>query len=132
MSLVIIGEAAARIEAVDRLRTALTSRDMLSGKQGVGGCQKSTDRHSHAKTVGLGLTRRKGIRTGPATKVEAFSDANHSLWLENITEWGAQTDLCWLMWYDKNGNPLINVSGIVGKKDLPELSKRLADFIQVP
>jgi hypothetical protein len=72
-----------------------------------------------------GYSHGLGHKGGSVLPGPLFSDANHSLWLENITEWGAQTDLCWFMWYDKNGNPLINVSGIVGKKDLPELKQTL-------
>jgi hypothetical protein len=61
-----------------------------------------------------------------------YVDPDYSLWLEHVVEWGNPTDSYWLMWYDKSGNPLISVSPILGKKDLQEISKRLADFIVVP
>jgi hypothetical protein len=74
----------------------------------------------------------KGHPPGSVLEAALYRNPDCSLWLEHVTEWGKPTDRYWLMWYDKNGNPIINVSAVLEERDLREISKRLADFIRVP
>jgi hypothetical protein len=54
------------------------------------------------------------------------------LWLEHLTERGKPADAFWFFWYDKTGEPMILESAILRKKDLQEIFRRLADFVQAP
>ena len=41
-----------------------------------------------------------------------------SLWLEYVIELETSKSLYWLMWYDKDGNPIIRQSTVFDKQDL--------------
>jgi hypothetical protein len=45
------------------------------------------------------------------------NDGNYSLWVEHVSEYGAPSQLYWLMWYDKAGNPALVESAIFASKD---------------
>ncbi len=53
----------------------------------------------------------------------------YTLWLEHVTNLKDPKDQCyWLMWY-QDGIPTIPLSGIMRRKDIPNLAKHLADFV---
>jgi hypothetical protein len=56
----------------------------------------------------------------------------YSLWLEHVLDKNDSSEYFWLMWYDAKGTPTIPASGVFGKNELRDITRRLADFIQVP
>ncbi len=55
---------------------------------------------------------------------------DHTLWLEHVEEPRTQVEWYWLMWYDKSGRPTIKVSGVLAKRDLSDIAKKLEDFVR--
>ncbi len=60
---------------------------------------------------------------------EPLYDDGHSLWLEHVIERANGGESYWLMWYDAAGNPIIKVSGVMGRDDLKAIAQKL---IEVP
>lgn len=53
-----------------------------------------------------------------------------SLWLEHVIDAKGGWDPFWFMWYDKNGNPRLSMSGTFDLPALVAISASLANFVK--
>lgn len=112
---------------------------MLSPKYGsdlvpkINGEPFTCENKGFATAVHKGQAHGDGLACGSVFSSALLDHPDYSLWLEHVTDKRKGTsDSFWLMWYDRNGNPTITVSGVFGKNELRKMTRLLTDFIQVP
>lgn len=57
---------------------------------------------------------------GSAIRGPLYNEGGLSLWLEHVVNRMDRSECFWFMWY-RDGTPLINMSGVLGKSDIAEL-----------
>lgn len=53
-----------------------------------------------------------------------------SLWLEHVIDSRDGWDPLWLMWYDKQGNPRLTMSGVFDLPQLASMTDSLVEFLK--
>jgi len=53
-----------------------------------------------------------------------------SLWLEHVVDMKYGSRTLWFMWYDKQGSPKLDMSGVFDVANLSEMTASLAAFLR--
>ena len=72
-----------------------------------------------------GFPHRKGFPQGSVTPEPLWGE-DETLFLEHVIDKKNGNSCYWFMWYDENGNPIINVSAVISEGDILEVINKIA------
>jgi len=86
----------------------------------------------HTDTSGRrGFPHLPSLTPGSALPEPLFRDGERSLWLEHVVDENAgRSDPVWLMWYDHDGNPELDMSTVFTVNDLSTLVGSLVNLLK--